>query len=319
MPGPPLFFGPLLYFRTIPALESLSSAHLGAIARHAEEEFFPQGSFLLHPGHPREAFFVIVQGRVSVRFPGGKEEVRGPGEAVGFLQLLARSEEGVEARALWETAALRVDWDAHLAVCERHFPILEAHMGFLARRCQEETDLVRASGGGLAGPPPPGSGPGEDPRDSLDSSMDLVRRMVALHRCRAFPSTNMDALAELSRHLREVRIHPGVDVWNEGDTSESFMLVVSGGLVRESEDAGWREEFGPGEVVGRFEALGGLPRRSRLRAHAPTVALEVGLESLLDILEDHFNLAVDFTAELANELNRLAGGGPVSFTAHEIL
>jgi CRP-like cAMP-binding protein len=297
----------------------LSSTHLGAIAQHAEEEFFPQGSFLLHPSQPREAFFVIVQGRVSVRTPGRGEEIRGPGEAVGFLQLLAKSEEVVEARALWDTTALRVDWDAHLDVCERHFPILEAHMEFLAKRCQEETDLLR-----LGGHPPPD-------RSRLDAhleegrvgapspALDLVQRMVALHRCSAFPSTNMDALAELSRHLREVNLLPGVDVWKEGDVSDSFLLVVSGTLARESANGVREEEFGPGDVVGRFEALGDLPRHSHLRARAPTVALEVTLESLLDILEDHFNLAVDFTAELAKELIHLLGSGPVSPTKDEIL
>lgn len=322
MPGQPLFFGPLLYFRTVPALESLSSTHLGAIAQHAEEEFFPEETFLLHPGRPREAFFVIVQGKVSVRAPTGREEIRGPGEAVGFLHLLGRSEEELEARALWDTVALRVDWDAHLDVCERYFPILEAHMEFLARRCQEETDRQRVGGNDPArpfSPSPAHSDPERSPAATSGTSLNLVQRLVALHRCMAFPSTNMDALAELARHLHEVRIRPGRDFWKEGEPSGSFLLVVSGGVVRESPEGTWRQEFGPGEVVGQTEALSGLPRRSRLRAQTPTVALEVALEALFDILEDHFNMAVDFTAELARELTRLLDMGPGPSPRDEIL
>jgi CRP-like cAMP-binding protein len=318
MKGQPIFFGPLLYFRTLPALEHLSSAQLGSIAQHAEEEFFPAGSSLLQPQRPREAFFVIVEGKVTVRGPGGLEGVVGPGEAVGFLHLLARSDEELEARALWDTVALRVDWDAHLDVCERSFPILEAHIGFLAQGCQEELDRIRASGAEVPKPPDPSaplaggeapdrrSGPAvEEPMDE-PSGLNMVQRLRALHRSRAFPSSNMDALAELTRHLVEVRLEPDREIWTVGEKSEEFLLVVSGGVVREAPGGAWRQEFHPGDVVGRFEALSGLPRRSILRALDPTVALAVRLEPLLDILEDHFTMAVDFTAELAQELIQLS-------------
>ncbi|MFH1764119.1 MAG: Crp/Fnr family transcriptional regulator, partial [Gemmatimonadota bacterium] len=231
MKGQPIFFGPLLYFRTLPALERLSSAQLGAIAQHAEEEFFPAGSFLLQPQRPREAFFVIVEGKVTVRSPGGREETVGPGQAVGFLHLLARSNEELEARAIWDTVALRVDWDAHLDVCERSFPILEAHIGFLAQRCQEELDRIRNGG---AEPPGLPGGPGgledqleegglgalswpEKETPGEPSGLNLVQRLWALHRCRAFPSSNMDALTELSRHLVEVRLEPEREFWKIGE------------------------------------------------------------------------------------------------------
>jgi hypothetical protein len=36
------------------------------------------------------------------------------------------------------------------------------------------------------------------------------------------------------------------------------------------------------------------------------VALAIRLEPLMDILEDHFTMAVDFTAEVAQELIRLS-------------
>jgi len=319
-----LFFGPLLYFRTVPALDRLSSALLGAIAQHAEEEFFPAGSLLLQLEHPREAFFVIVEGRVSVRGPDGREELLGPGDAVGFLHLLARAEEGLEARALWDTVALRVDWDAHLDACERHFPILEVHMGFLAQQCQEETVRLRGAPShspltlpemtGAENAPPEGDLPEFPP-----APLNLVRRLQALHQSHTFPSANMDALSEMARHLEEGRHQPGAACWDQGDPSGFFLLVVSGKLILEGPGGKWREVVEPGEVVGRVEALAGLPREGSLWADGPTVTLRVGLEALMDILEDHSTLAVEYTAGLARELIHLQSMGPHPSPKPEIL
>lgn len=320
-----LFFGPLLYFRTVPALDKLSSALLGAIAQHAEEEFFPTGSLLLRPDHPREAFFVIVEGRVSVREPGGREELVGPGQAVGFLHLLARSEEGLEARAVWDTVALRVDWDAHLDACERHFPILEAHMGFLAQECQKEETRIRMAAldprsrsGAQSGEP--GEAPAAGDLDAFPAApLNLVRRLEVLHRSRAFPSASMDALAELARHLEVVHHRHGEEYWAHGDPSGFFLLVASGTLTLEGPKGEWREVLGSGDVAGHFEALAGSSRKGSLRAEGHAVTLRVGMEPLMDILEDHFTMAVEFTAGLARELIRLQASGPPTTPSPEIL
>lgn len=319
-----LFFGPLLYFRTVPALDRLSSALLGAIAQHAEEEFFPAGSLLLQPDHAREAFFVIVEGKVSVREPDGREELLGPGQAVGFLHLLARSEEGLEAQAVWDTVALRVDWDAHLDACERYFPILEVHMGFLAQQCQEEVRRIRCGVPTLPNLALETHGSvdalgTEGPEGFPPTPLDLAQRLQALHRSRAFPSASMDALAELARHLEEVRHPAGSEYWAHGDPSGFFLLVASGRLILEGPGGSWSEALGPGEVAGRFEALAGLPREGSLRAEGPTVTLRVGLDALMDILEDHSTMAVEFTAGLAQELILLQGVGPPSTPSPEIL
>jgi CRP-like cAMP-binding protein len=314
VPAQPLFFGPLLYFRTVPALEGLSSALLGAIAQHAEEVFFPAGSPLLEPDRPREAFFVIVEGKVSIRERGGREELLGPGEAVDFLHLLARSEEALDARAVWDTVALRVDWDAHMDACERHFPILEMHMGFLAQRCLEERMRIRGALPGLkasVGTTPDGESP---VRRQIGTPtpipLNLVKRLAALHRSEAFPSSSMDALAELTRHLEEVRHPPGSTFWAEGDPSGFFLLVASGELSLEAEKGGWRETLGPGDVAGQLEALAGLVREGSLRSEVPTVTLRVDVEPFLDIMEDHFNMAVEVTAGLARRLMKLQSLGP---------
>lgn len=320
----PLFFGPLLYFRTVPALEKLSSTLLGAIAQHAEEAFFPSGSPLLRPENPLEAFFVIVEGTVSVTEPDGREETLGPGQAVGFLHLLARSEEGLDARATWDTVTLRVDWDAHLDACERYFPILEAHMDYLARRCQMESARVRIGAPSLGSPSETAErerhgAEGGRVQAALPPSLNLAQKLLALHRSRAFPSASMDALAELARHLEEVRYPAGTPCWSHGDDSGAFLMVVTGELILEGPGGGWLEVFGPGEEAGRFEALAGLPREGSLRANVDTVALRLALDPLLDILEDHSTMAVEFTAGLARELIRLQELGPRPTTPPEIL
>lgn len=302
MASHPIFFGPLLYLRTVPALDRLNATQLGALAQHAEEEFFPQGSFLLPPGRPVEAFYVIVEGKVSVRTAGGGVQEAGPGESVGFLHLLARSEQDLQARALWDTVALRMDWDAHLDVCERHFPIVQEHLRFLALRALQEASLPRGEGPGH----PAGAAHGE-----VDTApLTLVRRLQALHRSRSFVSSNMDALAELARHLVEVRLEGGEELYRAGDPAQSFFLVASGRMGSLAANGVPAAEYGPGDDLGKAEALAGVPRRSTARSLGHAVLLRVDLDPLLDILEDHFTMSVDFMAALARE----SGAGSLSGT-----
>jgi len=129
----------------------------------------------------------------------------------------------------------------------------------------------------------------------------------------------MDALAELSRHLEEIHHPPGSEYWQPGDPSESFLLVSSGRLTLEGPLGNRVEVLHPGETVGRLDALAGLPRAGVLRAQVPSVTLRIQVDPLMDILEDHFTMAIEFTAGLARELMDLQSMGPPPPSREEIL
>ncbi len=291
-----LFVGPLervLFFRTLAALDGLSATQLAAIAQNARERFFPRGSLLLHPGRPPEAFYLVAEGKVVVNRFGRRGEEVGPGEAVGFLHLLARAESGVEARALTDTLALELDWDAQVDVSQEHFPVLLKFIRYISHRLvRTREDLP--DGGWLPDPPAQPAEPGRP--------LDLVQRILALSHTGAFSTRSYDALAELARHLVEVRYRPGESMWEVGDDAETFLLLVRGAAQCRVPGHEVRSYIGPFQFVGMDEALARLPRWFGVSAEGEVTALRVALEPLLDIFEDHFEMALDFLSGRALRL-----------------
>jgi len=294
-----LLVGPLdrvLYFRTLPEMDRLSAAHLAAIAAHAREEFFPRGSTLIASDEQVDTLFLVVDGQVALSRSGQAEGEAGPGASVGLLHLLARTERGLEAIAVTDTLTLRLDWDDHLDVCEEHFPIVEQYLWHLSDRMVEQ---LQAGPGLLHRPLSP---PVLDLPEGRD--LDIVERLLTLHATGVFPTRAPDALGELARHLEEVRFAPGTPVWHRGDPADDFLVVVDGEI---SCSAGARHTpilVGPAGVVGMHEALGYNDRWCDAVATTASTALRVDVEALLDILEDHFDMAIDFVALRAAETLR---------------
>lgn len=283
----------LIHLQTVPVLAGLGPTHLAAIAQQAREEFFPQGSFLIQPKAPPEAFFVVIEGRVSVQRFGQRAGFVGAGEAAGLLHGLARVDR-VVARAEADSLTLRLDWDTQLELWERHFPVLACYVGYLARGMLSE--LERRPDGRA----PRSNGPVVDL--ALRRPLHAVERALALRAARAFPRRAVDALLELVHHVGEVRCDAGTTIWRAGDAADHFLAICAGsvrGVVRSS-----GEEFhrGPTAVIGLHETLAGSARWHDAEAATAVVALRVETEPFLDILEDHFDMALDFMAIMAGDL-----------------
>lgn len=333
MTARPVFYGPLLYFRTVPALDQLNPTQLEAIAQNTEEELFSKGSYLIRPGEPADAFFIVVDGDVFVRGGGGREYRVGPGGTIGFLDLLARSAHDLEARAEGDTLALKLDWDVQLEIYERNPPILVQYLRYLATRLLEILEIEggerRPLGERDRGAPSPGIGALDEPwegelgssgkrsdavppgeiegvpdgqRPGHSHSLDLVERIRALHRCPSLPQRSMDALAELARHVREVSGSAGTRLWSVGDPSSDFLLVHSGRLARYGPRGLLGATAGPGDMAGELEALAGLPRRWDLRTETTCVGLRIPVEPFLDVMEDHFDMGLEYASILARRL-----------------
>ncbi len=290
-----LFVGPLdrvLFLRTLPAFDGLGPAHLAAVAQHANERTFPRGTPLLDPDGPAEAVFLVVEGEVSVTRPGGRSRSAGPGEAVGFVDLLARAERGVRARASIDTLALELDWDAQLDVCEEHFPVLAQYLRYLAMMTIRELERDPSAIEEVT----PADLPVHQRRP-----LNLVERILVLSHSRAFSTSSLDALAELAHHVTEVRFAAGEEIWRKDATAEDFLLVAAG-AIRGTLSGKRQLRARAASTVGMQEALRGGRRWYDAMAEATTVALRIEVEPLVDILEDHFDLAVDFMSTLARRL-----------------
>jgi len=284
----PPFVGPLLHLRTLPALEGLAPAYLTVLAQEMEEVLLPGGMPLLTPGSLAQELHVIVDGAVTIR-RGGRVTSAGPGDVVGFLEVLTQEASPGGAWVDGDTVALKLDAEGLREACERHFAILMSLLSGIARQVLLDPSALSAvvQGGG-----PEGGAP-------LRGELDRVGRMVALHRSPAFPSASMDALAELAGSLREVRFQAGDPLWSVGEPADGFYLVCDGLVRYADEAAGWSVDVGPGGVPGLPATLARTRWVVAASAVTDVVALRVDTEPFLDVLEDHFHMAFQFLGRLA--------------------
>lgn len=286
MNGSPLYVGPFLHLRTLPAFEDLTNAQLRDLAYEAQEVLVPRGSHLIRRGELGVAMYLIVDGFVDT----GQQSVVGPGGVVGFLDAMAPSPAPVGATADTDVVAFRLETDALREVCEQNFAVLGALLRYVADRALDDRHALMRSIVGRS-----------TQALSVDRSLDRVARMVALYRSPAFPSRNMDALAELAGHLEEVRMEPGDELWRPGD-EDGFYLVCSGGIRLGG--GPWRagDQLGPGAVPGIVATLAGRPYEYEAVASEPSLLLHVRPEPFMDVIEDHFEMAFEMLGRMARNL-----------------
>lgn len=280
---------PLLQLRTVPAFEGLPARQLLALAQDAEEVLLHRGTPLYETGLPARSMFLLVDGRVRLLGPQGPKTL-GAGDVVGFLESLAGEPVVASAVAESDVVALRLDVDAFRDACDTHFGILAAVLGRLALLAAQDRDALQAAVGG----------DGRDDSEAPDRPADRVDRILALHRSPVFPSAGMDALAELAGQLVEHRLEAGRRLWPPSGGPDGAFLVSSGIIRLESDHWEGRILLGPGGVPGLVTTLVHHGVGIRATTETPVRALYVAGENLLDILEDHGDMAFAFLRRLAS-------------------
>lgn len=281
-----------LILKTFPGFVDLSAAELAVLAAITEERFFARGAALLEPGVPVQAFYLIVEGEVQVLKDGTPTQTFGPRSAVGGLAALTRDPAGAHVVALEDTVALEVDHEDMADVFEDHFPILLGVLRAVARTLREAQ--IRARGGPAMTQQEDEAGP------TVDTSrpLGLVERMWQLRRGTAFRHTNIEALADMATDAEELRFAAGETVWDVGDQADWSLLVVSG-TVRCESDQAEPFTFGPGYVVGGLDSLAEQDRWYRATAECDVVGLRTTRADLYDVLEDHPDMSMAFLRNLA--------------------
>lgn len=288
------FVGPMeraLFLKTMPFFDQLPISELAVLSGHLRERFFRGGSTLLRDGEPVGRMYIIVEGEVRARRGGHPYDfTAGPGEAIGFLSFLARSEKGVAAVAEVDTLTLEMDTDTITDVYEDRFTLLHYLMKKLATR----TLLHRMK-------TPDGTyfGRGEPIVPYRDRPLDLVERLILMRSGPVFKDANLDAMAQLIQQMREMRFEAGTRLWNAGDRAASLYMIISGTIACSIKDGERRFRCGPGYPLGNVEAMARYPRWYDAVTETPVIALEGENERFLDHLEDHFEMAMDLVAGMA--------------------
>lgn len=285
----------ILYLRKIPIVGTLPPRDLALVAEYARERSFPRGTVIFREGEPVPAIQYLVDGTVHVSRKGVLMGHAGAGSAVGGIGVLARDGDGIQAVAEADTMTLELPADAVFELFEDQFPILhhvlrEVCRQLIALVLRVPSTLEVAPSLRVRGPVRPSAG-----------DLDLVDRILLLRQVPSLSRASVNALAELSRGMAEVRFEPGVTVWQEGDPS-GWVLIVLDGALSCACSTGYRFRLGPGTPPGALESTAETPRWFTAVTESPLVALHGQFEALLDVFEDNYEMAADYLAFMSRWL-----------------
>ena len=312
-PAKPHFTGAfdrLLYLRTLPLFGTLPPDDLALLATYTVEREFEAGAVLSSEIGGVEAIHLLVDGSVRTSRAGVEIGVFGPRDTVGVLGLLARTDAGVEAVTVTATRTLEIGADALLDIFEDHFTILQHVLSGVASLVLDKRRQIL-----LAGAPESKS----EPTIERSHPLDFVERIFFLRRALPKGFTSVAALAGIARRATELRLDPGALLWSQGDPADAVVIPVSGSIACVVDGGTHRFRCGPGVFVASSEALAGAPHWYEARVDTALLALRVSIEDLIDVFDDHFELAMEMLALMARDLLEVADTAPVAADAEPIV
>ena len=295
---------------------TLPATDLTLIAEYLTERTFQPGEVLHTQGEPVAALHFVAEGSVLLQRGGTPVARAVRGAELGGLEMVARSPAQFTAVAETEILTLELTAEANAEMLDDHFGIFHS---VLRQTCREIIDLHRRMPGEATSVLPP-------PRTVTvpQRELDLVERIFFLHQAPPFARSSINALAELSRSVAEVHFDPGTVLWSEGFSARGIFLVVSGLVKVASPRFGFEAKLGAGQPLGILEALAQIPRWYEATVIEPTVVLTGDVETFVDVMEDNFEMAVDYLAVVARWLLslsqlRVAREGPESLEEYGIM
>lgn len=286
-------FDRVLYLRTLPLFGTLPPDELALLATYTTERQFEPGDLLATLDGRIESIHLLVDGSVSTSRAGAPIGVCGPRDTIGVLGLLARVDEGIEVVATTATRTLEIGAEALLDLFEDHFSILEHVLRGVAELVLEQSKQRL-----LASAPVSVEAPSQSPARPLD----FVERIFFLRRALPPGFTSVAALAGIARSATEIRLEPGDLLWKQGDPAGAIVIPVRGVIACVVDGGAHHFRFGLGELVASSEVLAGAPHWYEARAESPLLALRVAMEDLIDVFDDHFELAMEMLALMARAL-----------------
>lgn len=285
----------MLLLRSLSGFAPLEDDALSLFAEHMRLRRLRQGQVLLALGEPIHHVYVVLEGRVRWRRKERPEMVAQHSEVVGWITLMARDPDGLDAVADSDALVIELPAEVLEQALEEDFAIVRNSMRLGAGALLDARGHLPAR-------------PSEAPRVELgeprSESRSLVERVIAMRRAPLFARANAEALIALVRSGREFRAEPGELLWRLGDIAP-FWVIIDYGRVHCTSKTGERVEVGANFVLGIMDAIAQQPRSFEARSDTLLVGTRVELESFLGVLEIHFDLARDFVAFLSNAVLEL--------------
>jgi glycogen debranching enzyme/CRP-like cAMP-binding protein len=274
-----------LQLRAVPILESIPTPELRQLAEKFTIRDYPAGTIIVRPDDADRAFYLLLQGRVSVRnhsdtmTRGGSLAVFGPGDFFGEMALLDSTPRSADVVALEATRCAIVPWAVFIEEFLGHREVAAALLGAMSRRVRSHTEAREAIAGALSQVPF---------LHGLDSG--ALRRLAEQAELRQYP--------------------PGTTIVAQDDAGRTLYIVLEGRVqvVRHGThpaDPLPLAEFGPGDFFGEMALLEEAPRSADVRAALPTLCALVEREAFFTELLGNRTVAAALLASLSHRLRAL--------------
>ena len=276
-------FQRFLFLKTMPAFAEIPSEVAQVVAANTRPRSFAAGEYLYRVGVAALEVQYIVRGECEIMRNGRPLHRLGPRMVVGGIGALASEEQAYDCIALQDMETLSIRVEDSQEIFEEHFVLLKRVLRGTSR---EALDARRRLG------PTAGFGPVAEAFDFPDRPFDLVERMAFLRKTFSFGASEIDAIAELARDIQEVHLPRGELLWKAGDRSTYFLLPLRGVIDCKASDPDQQFRLGPGDSVGAIDSLADERRWYRAEVLEDLVAFRIDTEVLLEVLEDHFSMAI---------------------------
>jgi CRP-like cAMP-binding protein len=299
-------FQRFLFLKTMPAFSDVPPEVVQVVAANTRPRTFSKGEYLYRIGTPALEVQYIVRGECEIMRNGKAVRHLGPRTVVGGISALAEEEQGYDCVALQDMETLSIKVEDAQEIFEEHFVLLKRVLRGTSR---EVLEARRKLG------PSAGFGPVSEPFDFPNRPFDLVSRMAFLRKTFSFGSSEIDAIAELARDIQEVHLPKGEVLWNVGDRSTYFLLPLRGVIDCRATDPRQHFQLGPGDSVGAIDSLADERRWYRAEVIENLVAFRIDTDVLLEVLEDHFMMAIALLKGIATGILNLYDRGGTSLPA----
>lgn len=284
----------LIALRSFGAYANLPAEDVAALAEIAVERRWEAGDHILNEGEAVTHLHFVIEGEVELRRQGLMLRRFGPQSVVGGVAALAEDPEGYDAVALEPTVTLEVSASENEELFEEHPEILSAVLGAITGQIV----ILRRELGPTAG----FKSSTWIQEGSQPEPLDFVGRMAALRDALPFAGTRLEALADLARDVRELRLDDGETLWEEGEQADACVFILWGTVEVRMPDYDDAIVFGPGDVVGSLSMIGMSHRWYSARVPHGLVGLRLNGEALRDVLEDHFDLLLSMVRVMSRGL-----------------
>jgi CRP-like cAMP-binding protein len=283
----------LLILKSNPNLTGIDDEGLETLASHTTERWVKKGTVILKENEPVRSVFIVVSGMVVVRRQG-LVTARIDWGGVGFLSVLAKDPNGVDAVAERDSHLLEVPVDVLFETYEENFSFLRNSLRLLSAWILDKRDnLPRRAGEGEV-----------ELGEWFDRPRTLVEKVINATKGGVLASANLDAVIDWARMAKEVRVEPGHRFWSAGDPGSYSMYIEYGRISCTAKD-GRSSSVGHAFVLGSLDPMCGRGRFYDAVAETKVIAFQMQVNEWLQLLETHRQVAIDLLGVLSNQLLRL--------------